>query len=240
MAELPNYYAIIEASVRYDSNIKANEKLLYAEITALTNMNNKCIASNDYFAKLYNVDKATISRWISNLKKHGYIDVILTYQPDGKTIDKRIITLLTKKSIPYGQKNQYPLDEKVKDNINLTDSNSNLTDSNSISIPSSINRESFFEWKEYKNLKNEKEINKVIEFLSQYTQEEQKQIIDTSIMNQYKGLFALKNKNEGQGKANNNNAYSIAYKSKSAKNKEFIDNYFDSMNNSDAIDAEVF
>ena len=32
-----NYYAIIPANVRYDINLKPNEKLLYGEITALSN-----------------------------------------------------------------------------------------------------------------------------------------------------------------------------------------------------------
>lgn len=35
--ETPNYYAVIPAEIRYDKKLKANEKLLYGEITALAN-----------------------------------------------------------------------------------------------------------------------------------------------------------------------------------------------------------
>ena len=34
-----NYYAIIPATVRYDSELKPAEKLLYGEVTALANKN---------------------------------------------------------------------------------------------------------------------------------------------------------------------------------------------------------
>ena len=63
----PNYYAIIPAGVRY-SEIKPNAKLLYGEITALTNKKGYCFASNNYFAELFNVNKNTISLWIKELK----------------------------------------------------------------------------------------------------------------------------------------------------------------------------
>lgn len=35
MEHLPSYYSIIPATIRYDKELKANEKLLYGEITAL-------------------------------------------------------------------------------------------------------------------------------------------------------------------------------------------------------------
>ena len=38
MTEKPNYYAVLPAIVRYDNDLKPNEKLLYAEIVALSNM----------------------------------------------------------------------------------------------------------------------------------------------------------------------------------------------------------
>ena len=59
-----SYYAVVPANVRYDSNICANSKLLYGEITALCNEKGYCWASNQYFADLYDVSKISISRWI--------------------------------------------------------------------------------------------------------------------------------------------------------------------------------
>ena len=33
----PTYYAVLPADVRYDTNLSPQEKILYAEITALSN-----------------------------------------------------------------------------------------------------------------------------------------------------------------------------------------------------------
>ena len=118
--EKPSYYSIITADVRYDERLKPNEKLLYSEITALSNKYGYCTATNSYFSKLYRADKSTVSRWVSHLEKCGYVQVEQTR--DGKRIVQRKIypvatPLLTKKSIPYVQKDQYPIDKKVKGNI---------------------------------------------------------------------------------------------------------------------------
>lgn len=118
--EKPSYYSIITADVRYDERLKPNEKLLYSEITALSNKYGYCTATNSYFSKLYRADKSTVSRWVSHLEKCGYVQVEQTR--NGKRIVQRKIypvatPLLTKKSIPYVQKDQYPIDKKVKGNI---------------------------------------------------------------------------------------------------------------------------
>jgi hypothetical protein len=60
MKEKPNYYAIIPAEVRYSKALTPNAKLLYAEITALCNMNGKCTASTEYFCRVYEVSRASI------------------------------------------------------------------------------------------------------------------------------------------------------------------------------------
>ena len=91
MKEKPSYYAIIPASVRYDDNLRANEKLLYGEITALSNKTGVCYASNNYFAKLYKVTPQAISKWVQNLREREYIE--MTYIKEGEQIKGRAIRL---------------------------------------------------------------------------------------------------------------------------------------------------
>lgn len=125
--ENPSYYAVIPADVRYDKHLKPMEKIIYSEITALCNMNGKCTASNNYFSNLYEVSKETVSRWFSNLKKHGYISISFTYNED-KSIDKRVVQVADSKINTPLQNNHEgddekintPHDKKVKENINTT------------------------------------------------------------------------------------------------------------------------
>lgn len=121
MEEKPNYYAIIPANVRYDNELTANSKLLYGEITSLCNNEGICWAGNEYFAKLYNVSKETISRWVSQLNKKKYINVKMFYKKDSKEIDKRIITInqlipIDENVNTYPQNNQGGIDKNIKEN----------------------------------------------------------------------------------------------------------------------------
>ena len=105
MKTTPTYYAIIPAPIRYDKNLKANEKLMYGEITALSNTNGYCTASNRYFSELYAVSKETVSRWISNLQKLGYVSIEIIQNDDNQTIQRRIFII---------DKTIKGIDEKVK------------------------------------------------------------------------------------------------------------------------------
>lgn len=87
--EQPSYYSILTANVRYDKNLKANEKLFFSEITALSNKYGYCTASNRYFAELYQVTERSIQDWISNLVQHGYITTTLVSK-DGQIIGRKI------------------------------------------------------------------------------------------------------------------------------------------------------
>lgn len=124
MMEKPSYYAIIPANVRYNNAIKPNAKLLYGEITCLSNNEGFCWAMNQYFAELYEVDKKTISRWIGQLKKFGYIDVQVNYREGTKQIKSRYIKLTTPSDeiVPtLGTKLSLPRDEIVT--VNSTSNN---------------------------------------------------------------------------------------------------------------------
>lgn len=71
----PNYYAIIPAFVRYDEELSPNAKLLYGEITALSNFLGYCWANNTYFSKLYSVSTSTIKRLLKQLCDKKYIRI---------------------------------------------------------------------------------------------------------------------------------------------------------------------
>lgn len=120
--ENPNYYAIIPADVRYDTELSANEKLLYSEISALTNKVGYCYATNTYFADLYNVDKRTIQRWIENLAHKGYI-IVDVERDEKNAVVKRIIHLVTKLSPPHDKNVTTPGDKNVTTYNNINNIN---------------------------------------------------------------------------------------------------------------------
>ena len=113
----PTYYAIIPAKVRY-SSLKPNAKLLYGEITALSNKLGYCFATNNYFAELYGVNKNTVSRWLTDLKKLGFITI---------TIERDSNNEITKRIIGIDKKDDTPIDKKGKGN---NTSNFNNTSNN--------------------------------------------------------------------------------------------------------------
>ena len=115
----PNYYAVIPADVRYNKKLSPNSKLLYAEITALCNMNGKCTASTEYFCRLYEVSRVSIQKWLKILENNNYIKRVNIYRQGSKEILTRIITLVNS-----------PSKEKFTDNTNININNNNLTDSN--------------------------------------------------------------------------------------------------------------
>lgn len=92
--EKPNYYAIIPASVRYDKELRANEKLLYGEITALCGASGYCWGSNRYFADLYGVSTRIITTWIKHLEDKGYISTTVIYKEGTKEVLERRIYIV--------------------------------------------------------------------------------------------------------------------------------------------------
>ena len=119
MTEKPNFYAILPADVRYSNKITPMERLLYAEITTLTNFKGYCWASNAYFGRLFDRNPKSISRNLQNLSLHKFIKIYLV-KGERNHVDQRVISLTTK--IPKGmttpppQKCEAPLPKNVKDN----------------------------------------------------------------------------------------------------------------------------
>ncbi|MDG3060342.1 helix-turn-helix domain-containing protein [Lacticaseibacillus rhamnosus] len=93
MNEKPGYYAIIPADVRYHEKLSDGAKLLYGEITSLSNKNGYCWASNDYFSRLYSVSISTIKRRLQALEELGLIKRIVKYKEGTTEVEKRFISI---------------------------------------------------------------------------------------------------------------------------------------------------
>lgn len=96
----PSYYAIIPAHVRYCKELEPCARLLYGEITALSNQKGYCWATNEYFSELYEVDVRTVKRWIENLAELEFIFV--DSQKNGMKWDRKI--WISKEMFTKGQK----------------------------------------------------------------------------------------------------------------------------------------
>lgn len=147
MESTPSYYAIIPADVRYDKRLKPNAKLLYGEITSLTNKEGYCWADNTYFANLFEVSNETISRWVSQLVKYGYIHVeILDFNKRKITLDKKVKGVcqksqggMTKKSKGYDKKvNSINENNKINNKTNREETPLSFLKSNFPSVFESL------------------------------------------------------------------------------------------------------
>lgn len=135
--ERPGYYGILPANIRYDKNLKPMEKIMYSELTALSNKNGYCNATNSYFAELYEVSKNTVSLWIGDLEKAGYIKTKLIYEPGTKNIKERRIYIsdpITKNNDTYHEKEVDPITKNDDTPItkNREDNNTSINNTSRI------------------------------------------------------------------------------------------------------------
>ena len=130
MQNYPNYYAVLTADVRYCPELSAQEKLLYAEISALSNKEGYCFAGNGFFAELYGLSGTTISHQISHLEKLGFIKI--TFEKTGAKVNKRIITVAKNRNgegVTVANNSNRTVAKNRKDN---NTSNNNITRLNNI------------------------------------------------------------------------------------------------------------
>jgi len=70
------YMAYLPYPVRHSRNVSAAAKLLYAELTTFTDKDASTRVKNADLCKLFGVDERTISRWLIELKKAQFIEVL--------------------------------------------------------------------------------------------------------------------------------------------------------------------
>ena len=116
--EKPGYFAILPANVRYDEALRPNAKLLFAEITALSNKSGYCTAGNAYFAELFGLSKKTVSELISQLEVRGYLRVEVTRGEKKEVVQRAlsIVTPIPKNRDTSPEKTEDPIPKNVKEN----------------------------------------------------------------------------------------------------------------------------
>lgn len=102
------YYSVIPATILYNKELKANEKLLYAIITSLACKEGYCFATNKYLAEKLGVNPKTISSWISDLKNRNFIIVELIRNENKQIIQRKIYI----NDVPYPLNSGYQYQSK--------------------------------------------------------------------------------------------------------------------------------
>lgn len=120
------YYAIIPATVLFNEKIKANEKLLYAIITVLSNKEGYCYASNGYLSRLLNAKPHTVSKWVSHLKELEFVCLDMIRNDKGEIIQRRIYPNDT----PYTINRTYPYSIERTEGMSQKGQYNNIIDNN--------------------------------------------------------------------------------------------------------------
>ena len=121
-----SYYSIIPATILYNENLKANQKLLYAIIISLTHKEGYCYATNKYLAEKLGVKTNTASSWITDLNRKGFIKVELIRNDKKQIVGRRIYLNDT----PYAFYNVYPSNVKMAEGIPFKSKENNIINNN--------------------------------------------------------------------------------------------------------------
>lgn len=122
------YYSVIPATILYNKELKANEKLLYAVITSLACKEGYCFATNKYLAEKLGVNPKTISSWISDLRNKNYLKVDIVRKENKQIIQRKIYI----NDVPYPLNNGYQYQSKNVQAIhqNMEDNNIRFNNKN--------------------------------------------------------------------------------------------------------------
>lgn len=131
MEQKPGYYSILTADVRYHDKLTPFDKLLYSDITALTNKNGYCNASNKYFARVFNKSISTISRAISTLSDNDLIESILIRDENNEIVERKIYLKQTVR-IPMGENEHTPIFKSDDTPIRKNEKDNNTSNMNNI------------------------------------------------------------------------------------------------------------
>ncbi len=126
------------------------DKFIYGEVFTMSVQGKEFFMSNARLAERYSKSKNTISRSVNRLSNLGYIHAEMTYN-DKKEIEKRVLTLSSKMSIPL-VKNDDTLSSKMSRGI-ITSGEDNRSINKSIEYTNALKSDFEKLWKLYPNKK---------------------------------------------------------------------------------------
>ena len=153
--ENPNSYFLIPASVALNADLTPNARILYGLIKLLSHKEKYCFATNAYLARQFKksnnkkISPKTVSNWIAELTKAGYLTTVEERINDAKTTTQRrlyicdplrenMVTPPQKKGDPLHENVVTPLHENVEHNnksINNIIDNNNIISTSEASSP---------------------------------------------------------------------------------------------------------
>lgn len=83
-AQKPNFYSITPAPVRYNNKLQPMARIIYGEITALSNKYGYCSAKNTYFAKVFDLSIRQVTFLLAQIEKFKYIKMVYTNRTNRK------------------------------------------------------------------------------------------------------------------------------------------------------------
>lgn len=217
-------FITVSTEIMHDKNLTPNQKFILAEIEQLSQLDRGCIASNQHFSDLIGIARESASRSINDLEKKGYINIEIV---PGTRNHVRSISLNNLLNPP--KQNVKPpltkcLETKENKQVNKTINTKKINKKESTNEDmvreyyesnNSLNLDAALEWIQFKgNSYKAVGIKKVCSFLCKYDFTTQSEIVDSSIMNNYKGLFEPKK------------TYNKPAANKKQSSDDFIDNFF--------------
>ena len=128
--DTPGFWSVLPAHVRYNKNISDFAKILFSEITALSNKDGYSSANNGTLGEWHGKDPKTISRVISKLKAEGLIRVEINKSKAGTY--RKIYAICTNAAVGGTQKSQGGVDINAKRGYAKKSTQKNTTSINTI------------------------------------------------------------------------------------------------------------
>lgn len=109
MEQNHNWYATIQSRILCATDISANQKLLIALISNLSNAKGYCFASNEYLGKRLNIKKDSVRKLLTDLEDKKYITRVIKLRAD-YSVEFRALTIIER----YDNPTTFDVEDEVK------------------------------------------------------------------------------------------------------------------------------